>query len=53
LLIIIATLKHYPDTVTQLLEIKRSAFTDGFLLTLSSYAGPTQTLWDHWGTLIG
>jgi len=53
LLIIIATLKHCLNTVTQLLYIRRSAFTDSFLPTLSSHAGPTQTLWGHWGALIG
>jgi len=46
-------LKHYPDTVTQLLEIRRSAFTDDFLPTLSRHAGPTQNLCGHWGALIG
>jgi len=53
LLIIIATLKHCPGTVTQLLYIRKSAFTGGFLPTLSSHAGPTQILWGHWGALIG
>jgi len=53
LLIIIATLKRYPDTATQLLYIRRSAFTDGFLSTLSSHVGPTQTLWGPWDALLG
>jgi len=32
---------------------KKVCFTDGFLPTLSSHAGPTQILWGHWGALIG
>jgi len=40
----------YYNSHTQGLS-KRSAFTDGFLLTLSSHAGPTQTLWGRWGAL--
>jgi len=53
LLIIIATLKQYPDAVTQLLKIRKSAFTDRLLPTLSNHAGPTRTLCGHWCALIG
>jgi len=32
---------------------KKVCFYTWLLLTLSSHAGPTQTLWGHWGSLIG
>jgi len=42
-------LSRHSDTI----EIRRSTFTEDFLLTLASHAGPAQTLWGHWGVLIG
>jgi len=42
-------LSRHSDTIA----IIRSTFTDGLLPTVSSHAGPTQTLWDHWDALIG
>jgi len=52
LLNMIATLKHCLNTVTILLQIIRSAFTDSFLPILWSHERPKQTLWVHWGVLI-
>ena len=43
---------HHLETSTAWLYIARSAFTDGFLLTLQSCISALQGLWGHWGALI-
>ena len=46
------TLVYCLETSIAWLYIARSAFTDGFLATLSSCIGALRGLWGHWGALI-
>ena len=42
-----STLLLYPETSNTWLQMAKSPFTDGFLLSLSNHQGALQDLWSH------
>jgi len=49
---IIAMLQPLSRHSDKFAVVRRSVYTDGFLLTLSSHTGPIQTLWGYWEALL-